>query len=55
MRSDDRKGDREDDGGFDEDDVMVAVPRFVLVVLAHPSPSAWPRRQAGAAHGQGSG
>jgi hypothetical protein len=52
-RSDDRKGDREDDGGFYEDDVMVAVSRFVVVVFAHPPPSAWPRCQAGAALGQG--
>jgi hypothetical protein len=48
-----RKDDKKDDGGFNEDDVMVAVSRFVLVVLAHPPSSAWPWRQAGTAHGQG--
>jgi hypothetical protein len=48
-----RKDDREDDGGFNEDNVMVAVSRFVVVGFAHPPPSAWPRCQAGTAHGQG--
>jgi hypothetical protein len=56
-RKDDRKRDREDDekddGGFNEDDVMVAVSRFVVVVLAYPHPSAWPLCQAGTARGQG--
>jgi hypothetical protein len=48
-----RGDDRKDDGGCNEDDVMVALSRFVVVVFAHPPPSAQPQCQAGPALGQG--
>jgi hypothetical protein len=35
-----------DDGGFNEDDVMVAVSRVVVVVHAHPNPFASWRGEA---------